>query len=143
MHLKKKMTFRWLSVLLAGNLATPEPVLLATRLALALICVCSLTIAGAGEVRHTSTAEKSKPDGPANSPAALGLSAEPTDAEIFGARVFDEPLVPSDGQPRAAENRALGGALTGYAQRSTYDDCSSLGQFADQFPQSRWTASLL
>jgi tetratricopeptide (TPR) repeat protein len=73
----------------------------------------------------------------------LIFSAQPADAEIASARVFDEPLVPLAATGVAEENQALAQALTGYSQRSTYDDCSSLAQFADQFPQSRWTASLL
>jgi len=33
--------------------------------------------------------------------------------------------------------------LAAYSQRTTADDCSSLAHFAENFPQSRWTASLL
>ncbi len=71
------------------------------------------------------------------------LSPQPTDADIAVARIFDEPLVPVSRTPVSEENQALARALDSYAQRSTYDDCSSLAGFADQFPQSRWTASLL
>jgi RHS repeat-associated protein len=143
MKLKIRLAFKSLSILLASHLAPLELGQLTAGVAPALVGLGGLAIAGANESRGASPPATPEPVEPANPPAALHFSAEPTDAEIFNARVFDEPLVPSDGRPRADENRALAGALTGYAQRSTYDDCSSLAHFADQFPQSRWTASLL
>jgi YD repeat-containing protein len=73
----------------------------------------------------------------------LSFSAQPTDAELSAARVFDEPLIPLSAEPSAKEDKALAEALAAYAARSTADDCSSLAGFADNFPQSRWTASLL
>jgi RHS repeat-associated protein len=81
----------------------------------------------------------------ANNPARgkLVFSAQPTDAEISAAPVFDEPLMPLDANSRPAENKALSDALTAYAARAVSDDCSSLEAFAVQFPQSRWTASFL
>src|ERR1700719_3640361 len=54
--------------------------------------------------------------------------AEPTDAEIFNARVLDEPLVPLNDRPLAEENKALASALTVYAHRATPDDCSGLAE---------------
>jgi RHS repeat-associated protein len=69
--------------------------------------------------------------------------APPTDADVSAARVFDEPLVPTSAEPSPQENAALMTALTAYGQRTTADDCSSLADFASNFPQSRWTASLL
>jgi len=74
---------------------------------------------------------------------ALSFSPQPTDAEIFAARVLDEPLVPLDGEARMNENQALAAALTAYANRAISDDCSSLSAFADAFPNSRWTGPLL
>jgi len=73
----------------------------------------------------------------------LIFSAQPADAELSAARVFDEPLIPLSAEPSAKEDKALAKALAAYAARSTADDCSSLADFASNFPQSRWTASLL
>jgi RHS repeat-associated protein len=76
-------------------------------------------------------------------PGGLNFSAQPTDAELFAARVLDEPLVPLDGEVRMNENQALAAALTAYADRATSDDCSSLSAFAESYPASRWTGPLL
>src|SRR5256885_6689060 len=76
-------------------------------------------------------------------PNRLRFSARPTDAEIFGARVFDEPLVPLSAEPHAVENRALADAIQNYADRSTPDDCSGLVAFVENFPNSRWSGPLL
>ena len=73
----------------------------------------------------------------------LEFSASPTIQEIFRARVFEEPLVPIGGEPRAAENSALAAALLGYAKRSGPDDFSSLTTFLEKFPKSPWRAALL
>src|SRR4051812_46916483 len=48
----------------------------------------------------------------------LQFSATPTTQEIFRARIFEEPLVPIDGEPTAADNAALAAALLGYSKRS-------------------------
>jgi len=72
-----------------------------------------------------------------NQPASL------PDAAVSSVRVFDEPLVPLNTKANPQEDQALSEALTAYSQRATADDCSSLAQFADNFPQSRWTPSLL
>jgi RHS repeat-associated protein len=140
---KTSSTLRFLSLLLAYNMATPEVGQLPTGLASTLICLCSLTMAEASQLSGVSLRAKGAPAEPPNPPGGLKFSAEPTDAEISGARVFDEPLVPADGQPKADENRTLAGALAAYAHRTIADDCSSLADFADNSPQSRWTASLL
>ena len=97
-----------------------------------LLLACGLALAGAGLAAE-----------PASPPAALHFSAEPTDAEIFSARVLDEPLVPTDNQPRVEENQALAGALSAYAKRATPDDCASLAAYLDAFPNSRWSGPLL
>jgi RHS repeat-associated protein len=73
----------------------------------------------------------------------LNFSAQPTDAELFAARVLDEPLVPLDGEVRMNENQALAAALMAYANRTIPDDCSSLSAFAEAYPDSRWTGPLL
>src|SRR5665213_3278488 len=73
----------------------------------------------------------------------LHFSSEPTAAEISRARVFDEPLIPMNGEPSVEENRALAEGLTGYANRTNFDDFTSLTGFLDQFPDSKWSGSLL
>ena len=143
MQLKIRSPFKWLSVLLAGHLAAPESGQLPSLVAQAVVGAGSLAIASASEIREATPAAKRKPTEAATPPAALRFSAEPTDAEIFNARVFDEPLVPSDGQLKPEENRALAGALAGYANRAVADDCSSLAAYTDAFPSSRWTGPLL
>jgi RHS repeat-associated protein len=75
---------------------------------------------------------------------APSFSAEPTDDEIFQARVFGEPLVPvgEETADSRAENAALANALVGrLAGRS--DDASRIEAFLQTYPRSRWRLSLL
>ena len=72
----------------------------------------------------------------------LHFSAQPDEAEIFKARVFDEPLIPIGGQPQAADTKALANALSVYANRTNTDDFSSLTGFLASFPTSPWSPSL-
>jgi len=74
---------------------------------------------------------------------ALHFSAQPDEAEIFRARVFDEPLVPMGGHPDAGEDAALANALAKYSSRTNIDDFSSLAFFLKSFPDSAWSPSLL
>ena len=76
-------------------------------------------------------------------PEALQFSAQPTEAEFFRARLFEEPLVPVGGKPAAAENAALAAALRGYAKRTEPDDFAALDAFLAKFPKSPWRAALL
>lgn len=71
------------------------------------------------------------------------LPSDPTEADIWNLRIFDEPLVPIGGKPTPEENRALGRALSSYAVRTNSDDFSSLTAFLDSFPDSKWDGSLL
>jgi RHS repeat-associated protein len=73
----------------------------------------------------------------------LHFSANPTESEIFNARVFDEPLIPVGVKSTPLENQALATALEAYAARTNYDDFSGLTDFLDRFPQSSWRNSLL
>src|ERR1039458_8916852 len=73
----------------------------------------------------------------------LHFSQQPTVSEILDARVFDEPLIPIVGEPRAEESKALADALAGYSCRTNLDDFSSLTGFLAGFPQSAWAGSLL
>src|SRR5579859_6705359 len=74
---------------------------------------------------------------------ALHFSAEPADAEISSARIFDEPLLASNDQSSPRENHALAEALSAYANRADFDDFSMLTGFLRSWPQSRWCASML
>lgn len=71
------------------------------------------------------------------------FSSEPTDDEISAARVFEEPLIPTKGQPDKAENLALSLALNAYLQRGSNDEVSAITQFLTAYPTSRWRASIL
>ena len=75
--------------------------------------------------------------------AHLQFSDEPSDSDIFQARVFDEPLIPLPAKSNADENKALAKALVGYASRTNLDDFSTLTAFLHKNPDSRWNASLL
>src|SRR5262245_44386908 len=72
----------------------------------------------------------------------LEFSANPTAQEIYGARVFEEPLVPIGGEPTAKENADLAAALIGYAKRSGPDDFTSLTAFVETHPNSAWRGTL-
>src|SRR5262245_35339601 len=56
------------------------------------------------------------------------FSATPTDQEIFRARVFAEPLVPT-GPTTSEENRALAEALLTFLERGANDDVAPVTQF--------------
>jgi RHS repeat-associated protein len=71
------------------------------------------------------------------------FSSEPTDNEISAARVFEEPLIPTKGQPDKAENLALSLALNAYLHRESNDNVSAITQFLTAYPTSRWRASIL
>ncbi len=75
-------------------------------------------------------------------PANASFSEDPSDGEIFRARVFTEPLVPM-GNTTARENKAIVGALLSFLRRASNDDVAPLTQFLEDFPQSAWRVSLL
>ena len=70
------------------------------------------------------------------------FSARPTDAEIFGAHIFPQPLIPV-GKSTVGENRALANVLASYVKRSDADDQSILTQFLRDHPKSVWKPALL
>ena len=80
----------------------------------------------------------------ASGPVSLAprFSAEPTEAEIFQAHVFENALVPV-GKPSTAENRPLAATLERYSQRANADDHSLLLDFLNQHPNSAWKPALL
>src|SRR5580692_6851664 len=107
-------------------------IFLSMRLGFLLPCVLlSICMSGFGQDDNSIV--------PANK---LHFTQQPNDSEISAARVFDEPLIPMGGQPTDEENRALAEALTRYANRTNLDDCSSLTEFLDRFPDSKWAGSL-
>ncbi|MCI0410483.1 MAG: cysteine peptidase family C39 domain-containing protein, partial [Acidobacteria bacterium] len=71
------------------------------------------------------------------------FSGSPTDREIFQARVFGEPLVPLGGVEDFEENRALASAITSYLRGANTEDLSQFERFLQNYPSSRWKASLL
>jgi RHS repeat-associated protein len=70
------------------------------------------------------------------------FSEQPTDQEIFRARVFEEPLVPL-GMTSPAENHALTEALTTYLQAGAGEKTESVEAFLSSRPDSPWRPSLL
>lgn len=74
--------------------------------------------------------------------AAIAFTPSPTDQEIFQARVFTEPFVPT-GPTAAAENRALSDAIAAYATGPDTDDIRAFEAFARTHPSSAWRASVL
>jgi len=76
-------------------------------------------------------------------PLYPSFSLEPSDEEIFRARVFREPLVPMDMEPERNENRALADAVIAYLSGGTTEDFRPWRVFLNRFPESRWRASLL
>jgi RHS repeat-associated protein len=76
-------------------------------------------------------------------PARPVFSAEPTDAEIFRARVFEEPLVPIGGPTNPSENRALAAAISVYLDQGGGEQLDALRQFLASHSTSPWRASLL
>jgi RHS repeat-associated protein len=71
------------------------------------------------------------------------FSVPVTDKQIFNARVFEEPLVPIGPPTTVAENAALAGALTAYAQAAVPETVAPFLGFLTRFPASSWRASLL
>ncbi len=75
--------------------------------------------------------------------ASPKFSSPATDAELFTARVFDEPLIPMSGfKADPDENAHLAEALTGYLSRGVVEELSPIESFLEKYPQSRWRASL-
>ncbi|MBW8782578.1 MAG: hypothetical protein JF599_11920 [Verrucomicrobia bacterium] len=73
---------------------------------------------------------------------SLAFSTNPMDLELQAARIFTEPLVPGTSTPVQGENAALAAALVAFKGAQNPEDISSLVQFIQAFPQSRWIASL-
>jgi hypothetical protein len=67
----------------------------------------------------------------------------PTTEDIFRARIFEEPLVPTGAEPTPGENSDFAAALTAFAGRGGPDDFSALTEFLDAHPRSPWSGALL
>ena len=76
-------------------------------------------------------------------PASPTFSAMPSTAEIFRARIFEEPIVPVGSDPLPAETRSLANALVQFHQDGGRVWRPTLGRFLDTYPQSSWRPSLL
>lgn len=73
----------------------------------------------------------------------LTFSETPTTDEIFGSGVFEEPLVPIGGDPSAAENIALAGAIERVHAGDAREGRAALGAFLVAHPATVWRASVL
>lgn len=71
------------------------------------------------------------------------FSANPTDEEIFRVHIFEEPLVPVEGEKNDEDNAAFVSALATFYQRTSQDDFAVLETFLNEYPESRWQGSLL
>lgn len=71
------------------------------------------------------------------------FSKNPTDEEIFKVHFFEEPLVPVAGTEITGENADLVFALANFSQRKTDDDFSSILNFLESHPSTRWRGALL
>ncbi|HKP97355.1 MAG TPA: RHS repeat-associated core domain-containing protein [Fibrobacteria bacterium] len=71
------------------------------------------------------------------------LPEYPSVEDIFGARIFEEPVVPVGGVPDPGQNRALAEALRAFLGRQEHEDASALERFVEANPESPWNASLL
>lgn len=76
-------------------------------------------------------------------PAVPLFSPQPTEGELFRARVFEEPLLPVGGSTTAAENRDLAAALSSYLQAGSSENLTAVEAFLESHPSSAWRASLL
>ena len=107
-------------------LSASLPIILATALAFALLQDACAT-----------SSKEFKADG-VRSPLSV-----PTDADIFGFHVFQEPLVPVGGKTIPEENAALSDAIRSYKKRIDRDDDSGITNFLKEYPESPWRAALL
>jgi len=78
----------------------------------------------------------------APAPALPAFSADPSDEEIFRARIFGEPLVPTH-TPASGENAALAAAIIEYLSASSRENVASLDRFLEAHPGSAWRLALL
>ncbi len=87
--------------------------------------------------RRPSPAELTKPVH-----RKLILSQNPSDLEIFNARIFATALVPMDSKGSPHENSALAASLVAFKSKNNPEDISDLTKFLDTYPKSRWQAAV-
>jgi RHS repeat-associated protein len=75
-------------------------------------------------------------------PSIARFSEQPTNEEIFRAKVFEEPLV-ADGTTSGQENQALATAIATYLRGKNPEDVTLFEGFLREHPSSSWRASLL
>jgi Peptidase C39 family len=107
---------------------------------LALLCAF---FGGAWPSRASSEGATPPPTRASGQTRGSPFSPNLTDAEIFQARLFDEPLIPVGGEVNSQENAALADSMMQYNSRTNRDDFSSLTAFLQNHPVSRWRGSLL
>ena len=71
------------------------------------------------------------------------LSETPSDAELFAAHIFLEPLVPVGGKTSPEANQALASAIKAFLESNDLEQTGPLTSFLERFPRSAWRASLL
>ncbi len=76
-------------------------------------------------------------------PHGKHFSTPPTDAELFGARPFDEPLVPQPGPRSASEDAALAKAILTLGSTPPGDGLLEFERFIAHYPGTRWKGALL
>jgi RHS repeat-associated protein len=115
------------------------------RISISLCCLVASIGGGAQTSTPTAPAAATQAHdlAPQSDLTSVEFSAQPTVAEIFRARVFEEPLVPVGREPSTKENAALAAALVSYARRSSPDEFASLTTFLKEHPKSPWSAAVL
>ena len=133
-------TFRQLSRSLVARLVAGTLVP-----ALALVPVPVSAAAGARAPSQAAPAVKVNRTVPKVRPVPLRpvLSAEPSDQELFKARIFEEPFVPVGGPSTPDDNRRLGQAIQAFVEAGDRLDLGPFERFLWDNDSSPWRASLL
>ncbi len=76
-------------------------------------------------------------------PLVPELSEDPSDREIFFARIFEEPLVPVGGATGPEENRALASAIRAYVSSGNPEDLTPFEAYLEAHESTPWRAALL
>ncbi len=135
--LKNRNRQPWLFRAMAHVLVVAMILGSAPELALAAVADKQQDLPPAPKVKVNRTVPKVTP-----APQRPKFSSPPTDLELFQARVFEEPLVPS-ALTTADENQELGNALEGYIAAKSREDVSALEGYLRDHPNSPWTTSVL
>lgn len=79
---------------------------------------------------------------PASASGNAVIVVPPTTAAIRSVRVFEDPIVPVNGAPTAAENAALAQAIAHYHMAGKTEEVGLFVSFLEAHPDSPWRASL-